>query len=290
MENLDFLNQNTLRAFPIREITTRSSVDDRFVIPDDFLVDLIMAIDSDVTSRYYISEIINLPEQILISISNQAGSLIGNFTVVQNAHTLYKEYYLAPTAEFAGANAKLVVAKLDSLRSLPTGTFNFDLSDTEFETRTILPMPTGITRLVFEDDNDNLFSATGNVKMLARLNLRFRKEGQTVYLDAGNGLGLNLICEAAGPAIKTINHIPPTSDGNFNVSFLDCDSIEATTNGIILSDSCNKPCLGCDEISQLTDRLVSLESDLIKLRKFFDDLNATAQQLSNIISFNCELS
>ncbi len=288
MENLDFLNLNSLRGFPIREVASRHSVDDRFVLPDDFLVDLIMAVDIDVESRFFISELINLPEQISLTVSNQDGTAVGSFIIVTASHQLYQQYPFTPTAEFAGANAKLVVANLEGLKTQPTGTFTFDIAGTEFETRCILPLPVGITRLVFEDDNEDLFSVSGDVKLLARLNLRFRKEGNTVYLDAGNGLGLNQDCSAAGLAIKTINHIPPTDDGNFNVSFLDCDSIEPTTNGIILSDSCNKPCLGCDEIGQLTDRLVSLESDLLKLRKYFDDLNATAIQLSNLISFNCE--
>lgn len=289
METLDFLNLNSLRGFPIRETSDRTSNDGRFILPDDFIVDFIMAVNADVSSRYYINELINLPEQIIVNISNQLGTLIGAFTIVVATHTINKEYYLQPTAEFAGASGKLVVAQLENIKKQPTGTVLFDFSSTEFETRTILPLPQGISRLVFEDDNNNQFSITGDVKLQGRLNMRFRKEDDTVFFDAGNGLGLNKTCVSDGPPIKTINHIPPTSDGNFNISFLDCDSIEPITNGIVLSDSCNKPCLGCDEIGQLTDRLVTLEADMIKLRKFYDDLNAIAIQLNNVVNFNCEL-
>jgi hypothetical protein len=289
MENLDFLNLNSLRAYPIKEGTTRISIDGNFNIPDNFLVDLIMSVDADVNSKYFISDISNTIELIIVTISNQDNLVIGTFTITTATHTLYQTYSLVPTVLFAGANGKVVVGYLDSIKLQPTGAFKFDLASGELETRTILPLPIGLTRLIFKDDTGKDFSVTGDVSLLARLNLRFRLEDDIVKLDAGNGLGLNKQCAETAPCINTINGIPPDQDGNFTIGFVDCDSIQPATNGILLSDSCNKPCMGCDEISTLNERLITLESDLLKIRDYFNDLNTAVLQLGNVVDNSCEL-
>jgi hypothetical protein len=53
--NLDFLNLNSLRNYPIHEGLSRVSTDNAFTLPNDLLVDCQLAASYDPTKRYYIS-------------------------------------------------------------------------------------------------------------------------------------------------------------------------------------------------------------------------------------------
>ena len=77
MDNLDFLNLNTRRSYPIKEGVSRTSTDGVFVIPDEFMVDLMLCTSADVTTRFYVSEITNIPEQITIKVSDSLGVVAG---------------------------------------------------------------------------------------------------------------------------------------------------------------------------------------------------------------------
>lgn len=287
--NLDFLNLNSKRAYPFKEGVTRVSTDALSAIPDDFCVDLILTMGADVTTKFFVNEIRNLPEQITLKLADSLGSLAGTFTINTVGHKLYQEYYLVPSATYAGSQGKLVVAYLTSMQKLPTGTFRFNLANTEFESRVVIPSPAGISRFVFKDDTDTEFSVTGNVGIYGRSNLRFRLVDNKVYMDAGNGLGLNQDCTAEGFPIRTINSIQPDSAGNFKLSFTGCTTFSAIPNGLNLDDSCNKPCMGCNEIGELTERLMQLETTLLQLRQYYNQLNILNTQLNNVINFNCEV-
>lgn len=290
MENLDFLNLNSLRAFPLKEGVSRINTDGRITIPDDFLVDLILAAPMAITARVYVSEIINLPDQITVRVAEFGGSVIGTFVITAATHSFYKTYYMTASTAYYGAIGKLVVGSLAGMSALPTGSFIFTLETAEVEARTVIPTSGGVRSIKFVDANGNEAILSGDVKITARQNMRIAADGDNVFVDAANGLGLNQACENSSiDPIRTINNIPPDENGNFTITFTDCDSISEITNGLALTDACNKPCMGCTEIAELTQRLMTLEGDLLKLRTYFDDINATAAQLNNAVNFSCEI-
>src|SRR5574343_781396 len=97
-ENLDFLNSNSVRSYPIKEGLDGASP--HFTLPDDFLLDFTISATSDVFADFYISQIFNYPEVVILEISQVGGSSAGTFTITTASHTRYQTYYLAPTAEF----------------------------------------------------------------------------------------------------------------------------------------------------------------------------------------------
>ncbi len=286
-ENLDFLDLNEKRNFPIRETVSCLSSDSLFTIPSSFLVDFILVASSDVTLKFFISEIQNLDSVIKVTISDSLGNITGSFSIPTGSHIRYNEYYLSPSAVYAGAKGKLVVGGLEAIQNQPFGIFSFSITATEFETRTILPAPQAINRLVFTNEEGNLVSLSGDVTLQARSNLAFKLVSSTIYLDAANGLvGLNRTCTQSASPITTINGVSPNA-GNFLITFSACSGLTSIANGLNINDTCCKPCLGCDEISTLTDRLVQVETDLISLRDRIDQLNNVATQFGNTIDFSC---
>lgn len=289
VENLDFLNSNSVRSFPIKEGLSCTSTDG-FVIPTDFMVDMTVSASSDVSVGFYVSRLYNYPDVVIIELTDTSDVVLGTFTVLSGAFSQYKLYTLAPSTDYTGANGKLTAGSLSSLQALPSGIYVFDRTATELESRCVVPSRTAINRLVFTDEKSNSLSFTGSVNILARNNLRFRKNGSTIILDAGDGLGLNKDCGATLAPITTINNVGPDANGNFSLLGLDCAQFSSVSDppGLSLDDSCCKPCMGCEEIGQLTERAMQVEADLLKLRDYFTNLQQLITQFQQTTNYTCE--
>ncbi len=176
--------------------------------------------------------------------------------------------------------------------SLARGNFSFTLAATEFETRTVIPSVANVNRITFKNFDGSTYSLTGDVKIESRLNLLFKYDADTdtVILDVGDGLGLNRVCTETRPYIATINGIAPDEDHNFTIDFSDCIAVTplASNTGILLDDICCKPCAGCDEIETLTNRLATLESDLLQLRDYFQNLSTTFNNFQISVNTTCD--
>jgi len=273
IENLDFLNQNSLRNYPIKEGAPRISTDGVLTLPNNFIVDFQLAATYDPTRRFFISKISNFEDSMQIEISDENSIVAGTFNITVVSHTPYKEYFLTPTDYYVGATGVIVIDDYTSFNI--TGVFNFNISNTEFETRTVIPALRGINRLIFTNADGTSYSYTGDVVIEARTNLRFKAGvGNTVILDAGENIGLNTICSDYVGCIKTINGIPGDAEQNFTLDFSDCITLTPipANTGLLLQDVCCKPCVGCSEIGELTTRLTTTETNLVTLRQYYTDL------------------
>lgn len=293
IDSLDFLNANALRNFPLKEGVSRVSTLGEFTIPNDFIVDLQVAVSYDPAKRYYISRIVNFEDVITIEISNDVASLVGSFSIVKSNHWQYKEYLMSPADNFNGAVGVACITSLTSMGEQPQGAFLFTLASAELEARCSVPALKGINRLVFQNTTGESYSLSGDVIIEARQNLRFKLDPDVenkIILDAGNGLGLNTICSDELKCIKTINGIPPDSDGNFTLDFSDCATLTPIPagTGLLLEDICCKPCVGCNDIEELTTRLMTTETGLLQLRNYYDSLLSLFTDFKTTATFTCD--
>lgn len=290
-ESLDFLNQNSLINYPIKEGSSRLDSSGVFTIPNTFLVDAKLAVSSNLGRRYYISKLSNFSSEIGLDVSDDTGALVGSFVITVSTHTRYATYQLIPTNTFTGAAALIVVGNLTNILDAPSGVYNFSLSATELEPRVAVPTKEAVARITFRNPDGTTYSLSGDVIIDARVNLRFKAgTGNRVVLDAGEGLGLNTLCANVAEAIKTINGIPPDEDGNFTLDFSDCallSQIPAGT-GLLLEDTCCKPCMGCNDIEELTRRLMELETNLLNLRDFYNGLDVKYNEFKTITEYTCD--
>ncbi len=289
-ENLDFLNQNSLRNFPLKEGLSALSLSDEFVIPESFLLDCSLAMSSNIDRTYYVSKVQNTPEIITVEISDDLDVVAGLFTITVDTHETYGEYFLAPSADYVGANGRLTVGDLRDISNLQTGIFHFEITSTELEMRCVVPSLNAINRMLFIDEKGLTHAMTGNVTIVARNNLKFRKSGDVIFLDAGDGLGLNKDCIDELPCIRTIRNVAGDDDGNFTFLGADCAQFSEMTTppGLMLQETCCKPCMGCDEISELTERVMHLEVDLLRLKEYAQRTQEIIAQFSQTTSYNCE--
>lgn len=290
IESLDYLNLNTLRNYPIREALSKVDTTGAFAIPDDFIADFTISATSDVTARFYISRILNKLTSALIEVSDSAGTAAGTFTVDFASHTLYKDYYMVTAGSYAGANGKITIAYLDSLKRQPAGSFLFTLQTAEFEPRTVIPTVNGVSRITFVDSNGNSQTLTGDVKVLARSNLRFTFDSgtNTVTVDGGDGLGLSKKCTTTNCVERINGVVPDPADGNISLLGVDCTTISnSAAYTLSISDHCCTPCSGCDDLAELTTRLTTLESKFIDLKGYYSVIGAQLTTYLATVNANC---
>lgn len=283
MNNLDFLNLNSLRSFPIRENLTRISTDGLFQIPDNFMVDLTLSLGGSVEERYYIGKITNRSDYIEVWVYDEDNSDVGVFTVPIDGFLPNKDVYLVASDSYPGAVGRLTVFSLDGMTEAAAGTFSFTLATAELEMRTVVPAFTGVSRVQLTDGT-RTFNYTGNVTMTFGSNLRIR-EGTGIIIDAGEGLGLNKECNDTGVAIKSINGVVPDSDGAFTLVPSECAVFEAIEFGLLFKDGCSQPCQGCEELEQLTARSIATEADILVIRNVVDNLQQQLTQLTTLVNY-----
>lgn len=290
MANLDYLNLNSLRSYPIKEAVSKQDTLGVFTIPNDFIVDLEIAASYDPAVYGYISKVSNLTDYIGIEISDNSDVLIGTFVIEAATHTRFKKYFLVPTNDYVRATGAITIDSLTGLSNQPDGAFEFVLANTELEMRTFIPGQKGINRIKFINSSGASFYKTGDVSIIARSNIRFKAgSGDSVIIDVGDGLGLNTDCAAEKACIQTINGIPPDAGHNFTLDFSDCAQLTPipANTGLLLEDNCCRPCVGCNDIETLTNRLMGAENLLLQLRDYYQSLNTLYQEFKTTVSYTC---
>lgn len=294
IDSLDYLNLNSLRRYPLREGTSARSIDELFEIPDTLIVEFSLAASNDVSKRYYISKFFNRIFSVTIEVSEISeipDLVVGSFDIDLNTHKVNDTYYLIATNDYVGARGRLTLGSTEDLKNQPAGNFIFLPEATEFEPKTIVPGLAGVTRIKYIDSESNTRSLTGDVIMQARNNMRFQYEidENRVVMDVGDNLGLNKTCEVTN-CIKRINGVGPDPEtGNISLLGIDCLNISSTAPYTLeLDDSCCTPCSGCEDLSELTTRLTSLENKFIELKNFYTTINGQLTNYLTTVNSNCE--
>lgn len=293
VDNLDFLNTNSLRNYPIKEGKSRISTNNVFVIPNDFAVDMQIAATYNPVTKFYISRISNFDDTISVEVSDNNDTLVGSFLINATNHWQYKDYFLAPTEEYVGATGVLTITNLKGIKSAPSGSYVFTMDTAELEARVSVPSQRSVNRIAFINVNGDTFYTTGDVKIKARTNIRFKvdeDDSNMIIVDVGEGLGLNTLCDDPIKCIKTINGIPPDEDSNFTLDFSDCATLTPipANTGLLLEDICCKPCVGCNDIEELTTRLMATETGLVTLRQFYSDLEKLFTDFKTTQTYTCD--
>jgi hypothetical protein len=290
MEILDFLNQNSLRNYPIKDGQSRVSADSLFVIPNTFIVDLSLSANGVNTSKLYISKIANLLSSINIEISVIGGAVLGIFYISLPNSTTNFDVTLTSSASYPDAAGLITIGTVEDMSGQPSGEFTFNSDSTELLARCYSIGNNGVTRINFLDGQGNDYTLTGDVVVQANSNIQFKSDGSTVYLNAGENLGLNKQCPSTEVPIKTINGVYPDSAGNFSIitDSNSCLSLTPIQYGALLADNCGKPCLGCGDIDTLTGRVNTLENDIYSIRDFINNLQSAISQANLLIAYQCQ--
>lgn len=278
----EWLNVNALRCFPIRDDSDCTDISGGFKLPNDFLVDLSIPVSSAAQydpDGFYISEVAIFGQGVVITFSyyndgNSPASLpagkidIGSVSVSASSHTQNRTYYIHGNDPFADTLGRVTIGTLDTILK-SGGTFLFNLANTRLVSTTIRSDATGVSSLRVINGTDVSDAIYGDIELVAGNNVSFSVSGNTITINAIEGAGLTASCGCAStsdvslpPPIRTINGLPPNSNGNININATECVRIDSVQGGLSITDDCSTPCCTSEEINKIVTDQTQLNVDL----------------------------
>ena len=292
----EWLNQNSVRKYPLSEEATGQDVTDSFEIPNNFIVDMVLPVHSTMNldvSKFHILQLAIFGTGISITVGHN-GAPVATISVPVATFEPNKTYHLQGVGEFTDVLGKMVIGTLDAiLRS--AGSYAFDIAGGRIEPSVIVPDIRGVASLCIMEDDVCGELIQGDIAFEAGRNIRLIRSdfGSVTILtiDAidGEGTIADCICDgdiADRPGIKTISGVGPDQQGNVELEGDDCLEIVPLTADykIRVKDNCSKPCCGCLELQALRDDQERVRDEMLTMQNLAGRLEAVISAMQSIVA------
>ena len=296
--NIQWLNQNSQRAYPLADWGNRVDETATIKIPDSFILALYFPVHAGNAvnpDKFYLQSLSISTGGYSIVIGYDDGSLypiVANVNIARTQHDEYRTYALSGADDFDDSVGQIVIGKLDDIDLLPPGFYTFTPDATPIEVDAIRPMIRGISSLTAVNGSDRSPKLYDDIELVAGNNMRIvanQIEGfppQVVFSAiSGEGLNTACVCDDTPPdvCIRFINGIPPLPDGNFRLVGNKCIDIQPINNGLQFSDLCSQPCCGCTELEALTRQIDRFADGVVTLQNFANTLSGETTQMSMVV-------
>lgn len=294
--NLEWLNHNSQRSYPLAESATKTDQSGTFKIPDSLLLALYLPVSAGVSvepDKFFVRRVTVFGTGVNVTVAYNDGTnsppSVASAALAFDGHVEYRAYPLPGAGDFDDSLGKVVFGKLDELETLPPGEYTFDYAAGKLDPDCVRPTLRGVTSVVLVNGNDRSEKLTGILELTAGTNTKLSvvSGGATtvIRIDAikGEGLTKECVCEDSAelyPCIKTINGIPPTANGDFTVLGDECLTVDGIVNGIRFNDQCSKPCCGCTELEAVTRDLERFGEAATSLQNFLNRLEGSVNRMN----------
>ena len=285
--NYEWLNQNALRNYPVREDARLIPHDASGVliqdirVPNFIVVDLVLTVSSELMPRVYLAKLAHVGDLLTFVFFDQDDAQVTAASCLVSTHLKNQAYELVGSGIYSDARGKVVVGDLTRLKQeLPEGLFEFTLATAELESTTIRPSQRGVRSLRINNQGADSDYIYGHVKLVAGSNVRlsYVAADNAIRVDAIEGEGFNQTCPCTtgtGGCIKTINGVAVEDailqgDG-------DCVEVAVSGNVITISEKCCTPCCTCPELEALVENLRILDKTLTTMEDYAQKLNERIQ-------------
>jgi hypothetical protein len=293
--DLDWLNQNANRAYPLDEEAGGRDLSGLYALPKSFLVDFLWPVHAAFgqdCARFFLSSVTTAGETVRGTVSyspsdDDEALAVGVFSVDRATHVRNRVYPVIGQGEFADSVGRAAVGDLADLYA-EGGSLVFDLAGGRLNPTCVRPNLRGVSGLIVENAGAAGDLLTGDVELVAGRGVRLAVlEGNRVRIDATSDESLreDCACDAAGLCVQTINGVPPDANGDFRLVGDDCLEIEAVSHGLQLLDRCSRSCCGCDELKVVVDAAASFGEQLNQLEIATQRLESQlANSVDNILA------
>ena len=298
--NLQWLNHNAQRAYPLVDWGSKQDQTGSITIPNSFMVALYFPLHAGhnvEAHKFFIKMLGIYPTGYNIGIGYDDGSanppVVGTVNIAKSTHTENRSYAVAGVDDFDDSVGKVAIGVLAEIDQLPPGQYIFDYEEAGLETDCIRPQIRGITSLAVVTASGEVSDRVyGDIELVAGENMQINLSqvdglASRIIFNAIEGEGLNedCVCEhvTAEQCITSINGIPPLPDGNFRIVGDDCLEVTPISHGIQLVDSCSQPCCGCEELEALIDQIDRFADGVVTLQNFMERLAAEVEEMGQVV-------
>lgn len=298
--NLEFLNHNSQRHYPLADTATGVDQTGSFTLPDDFLVELDLPVHAGLDvdpSSFFIQHVGAYSTGYSVIVGYQPASgpavTVATALIPSQAHQRNATYALGGTGDFDDTVGKLVIGRLDSIANQPPGFWQFDFEATRLDPDAVRPIIRGVSSITCVNGDQSSPKLYGDITLVAGNNMQITPitiSGQDpiISFSAINGEGTvdNCVCEGnAVPSspIYTINGVKPTPAGDIAIVGSACVSVQPITNGVSITDTCAQPCCGPSELEVITQDLERLGSQAASVQQFVNQLQTNVDTMNLIV-------
>jgi len=293
--NLEWLNSNSQRSYPLVETASKVDTTGTFTMPDSLILGLYFPIHTGLVAfpeRFYIRSLSVFSTGLNIVLGywdNVSGITVASTTIAFSSHSEYKTYSLIGEGDFLDCAGKVVLGKLDELSSLPAGAYDFTYNAANVDSDAIRLMLRGVSSITLVNGSTTTKRLQGDIAFVAGSNMLLESstvDGVTsITFNAIKGEGLTVDCNCEDDddipsCIRTINGTEPTEGGDLSFVGDSCLSITAVANGLQLTDTCSKPCCGCTELEAVTTDLVRFGESATSLTNFLNRLEGSVNRMN----------
>lgn len=296
--NVEWLNSNSQRNYPLSEEATLKDTSGSFIIPLDFILDMVWPVQAaaDINSdKFHIKNISIFGSGVILSIGYD-GDLIGSVSIANDTHQVNQSYFISGVGDFFDSIGKVTIGNLAGMVSIG-GSYDFDIDGGRLEPTIIRPNLRGVSSMVVVSGAEKSPNLTGDIEFASGRNIQFTVSqpvggNPRIRIDAtGTGSGDDA-CDCDNTTgdtdpIKTINGVAPDSSGNIQlVSADECLEIDSSGSGtLVLTDQCSKSCCGCEELEVVVDKLNLIDSQVYTMDGVLSRLDAeVAAAVTNLLA------
>jgi hypothetical protein len=258
-------DQNQTRRYPFADEASVVSTDGVVTLPDDFLVDLVLSVPlSFDPSTFFVSRVRGYGGGVILTFSSGAEEIAT--ASIPASHQLFDSYAVAPLTS-ANIIGRVVVGTPTALQSLSVYNAAFDIAATRVAVTCVRPRIAGVDSITVRTADGRSFQLTGQVTFVAGENTSIAVAAPNIAVNVDGGVvydnrfGCNTDLSGRIP-VMSINGVLPDSAGNIDLIGTNCVAVSPGTNGVTISDTCAKPCCGCEELDAITSGEESLKTSL----------------------------
>lgn len=301
--NLEFLNHNSQRHYPLADTASGADTSNSFVIPDDFIVELDLPIHAGMnvsSGRFFIKRIdaYSIGYAVIVGYMPTAGSAVDVATALiprQSFDGAQKNvvFALGGIGDFADTVGKIVIGRLTAIDMQPPGSWSFTLTNGQLDPDAVRPSIRGVSSLTLINGTQTSEKLYGDIELVAGTNCQLvpivvAGQDPKIRINFIQGEGSVEDCVCYGDAavttpIKTINGVSATSAGGFNFVGTDCLQVVPIANGIKFVDTCASPCCGATELERITQDLERLAQQAANIQGFVDRLQISVVTMDMVV-------
>lgn len=293
--NVDWLNQNSQRAYPFVDFAEKNCVESPdLVLPNDFLLALRLSVHTGHDVRienFYLKSLVVSNAGCTVTFGYNDGLEYPDVAVaaIKSGEGVIN-CRMAGLGEFSDTVGYCAFGGDSSIFRDWVGYYTFSPESTPLEPDCIVPMLRSVTSLRVDNGNGVSEKYFGDITLVAGANVSIAvdKENSTITINAisSDGFEDDCSCDIHSnlPCVTSIGGVFPDTNGNISISGLGCVSITGSGSTLVIRDTCATPECGCDELEVMSATIREMEDGIATLNTFIENLYSIAIKTNNVIS------
>lgn len=307
--NVQWLNQNTNRAYPLRFDCSGVDTTGGFTLPHGLIADMsiygvsgsaeLLNQNEATLPTVYLSELTITTASVrfdfsIVASGLQSGGHCGAAAVSRSSKDYTTTSLGAPsvTQGFGTYAGNLTIGTMTSLKDSDIGIFRFLPNATTLEFSCVHFDIGRQRRMLVYQSGKPVNYVTGNIRLIAGQNIRFTPGANSLGISAASLDTLQPVCSPITDfwrfttPIKAINGTPPNyNNGAFFLANDPCTEIKPTAagNGLAITNKCATPCCTNDTLGQLTTDVENVVSSFTAMETLVNTLEKSLAQFESTV-------